>query len=454
MSSDIDAFVPGELLHQLDRDGRPARGATGSGGGDRAASRRPYPPAYTRRRAPGRRSTGGRRGNRHIVKAVLLRRESVLPESDHRVRERHPAPTDGARLRTPSGDSDAAAGEVYVGAAQLSKLACAKARALEDSAMGGEPVEDRLERRRSSLDLLLRHVRDVVIAVRCRVGRDAGVVQVLPHHREVLTHGGAGRAAGGRRSGLLRLDPSADVARCDLLPDHRPKLPEAGNRLAAPPAQCVPDALTQALVVLATSTASADRAWAQLRLGEALALMPKDVGAKAGTVRVLRGTGDRARTVGLDPGAMAVLERWLDKPRRANASSRCRRSCAVRRPHACRVVRLSDRRPLGERLEDSIPACFWRRTGAVHEDRSDPQSATWPAKRRQAPSRAPTTTACSPSSRRRLRTAARTGQVDQAAGSVRPAVSLRSQRNALPTPRHCGQTSPEKHPWTISPFGR
>jgi len=50
-----------------------------------------------------------------------------------------------------------------------------------------------------------------------------------------------------------------------------------------------------------------------LRVGEALALRPKDLDRQAGTVRVLHGKGDRARTVGLDPQAFAVLERWLDK---------------------------------------------------------------------------------------------------------------------------------------------
>src|SRR5262245_12411027 len=52
---------------------------------------------------------------------------------------------------------------------------------------------------------------------------------------------------------------------------------------------------------------------AGLRVAEALALYPKDVDAAAGTVRVLRGKGDRARTVALDPEAFALLERWMDK---------------------------------------------------------------------------------------------------------------------------------------------
>ena len=51
---------------------------------------------------------------------------------------------------------------------------------------------------------------------------------------------------------------------------------------------------------------------AGLRCAEALALMPKDIDRDAGTVRVLHGKGDKARTVGMDPEAFALLERWLD----------------------------------------------------------------------------------------------------------------------------------------------
>lgn len=49
-----------------------------------------------------------------------------------------------------------------------------------------------------------------------------------------------------------------------------------------------------------------------LRISEALALMPKDLDRDAGTVRILHAKGDRSRTVGLDPGAFAMIERWLD----------------------------------------------------------------------------------------------------------------------------------------------
>jgi site-specific recombinase XerD len=51
---------------------------------------------------------------------------------------------------------------------------------------------------------------------------------------------------------------------------------------------------------------------AGLRIAEALALRVIDVDRDAGTICVLHGKGRKARTVGIDPGAMAMVERWLD----------------------------------------------------------------------------------------------------------------------------------------------
>jgi len=51
---------------------------------------------------------------------------------------------------------------------------------------------------------------------------------------------------------------------------------------------------------------------AGLRINEALSLYPKDLDLADGSVRVLHGKGGRSRTVGLDPGAAAVIERWLE----------------------------------------------------------------------------------------------------------------------------------------------
>lgn len=53
----------------------------------------------------------------------------------------------------------------------------------------------------------------------------------------------------------------------------------------------------------------------QLRISEALALKPKDLDTKRGMVRIMHGKGDKARTVGLDAGAWAIVQRWIDKRR-------------------------------------------------------------------------------------------------------------------------------------------
>ena len=52
-----------------------------------------------------------------------------------------------------------------------------------------------------------------------------------------------------------------------------------------------------------------------LRIGEALALKPKDLDIDQGTVRVLRGKRKKSRLVGLDIGALEVVQRWLDRRR-------------------------------------------------------------------------------------------------------------------------------------------
>jgi len=52
---------------------------------------------------------------------------------------------------------------------------------------------------------------------------------------------------------------------------------------------------------------------AGLRVSEALAIMPKDLDAANSTIRVLHGKGDKARVVGLDAGAWAILQLWLDR---------------------------------------------------------------------------------------------------------------------------------------------
>ncbi len=58
-----------------------------------------------------------------------------------------------------------------------------------------------------------------------------------------------------------------------------------------------------------------------LRIGEALALYRKDLDPEGGTIRVLRGKGGKSRTVGLDPGAFAMIERWIERRRDAGVGS-------------------------------------------------------------------------------------------------------------------------------------
>jgi site-specific recombinase XerD len=82
-----------------------------------------------------------------------------------------------------------------------------------------------------------------------------------------------------------------------------------------------------------------------LRISEALALYPKDVDQVAGTVTVLHGKGDQRRTVGMDPAAFALVERWLDKRRAVGIGPRRPLFCTLegRRLDASYVRRLLPR---------------------------------------------------------------------------------------------------------------
>ena len=50
-----------------------------------------------------------------------------------------------------------------------------------------------------------------------------------------------------------------------------------------------------------------------LRISEALALRPCDVDLERGAIRVLRGKGGRARTVGIDRLGFEALRKWIDE---------------------------------------------------------------------------------------------------------------------------------------------
>ena len=61
---------------------------------------------------------------------------------------------------------------------------------------------------------------------------------------------------------------------------------------------------------------------AGLRLGETLALKPKDIDPDRGTITVLHGKGDRRRVVGVDPGAMAIIMRWVERRQQLGVNGR------------------------------------------------------------------------------------------------------------------------------------
>jgi len=67
-----------------------------------------------------------------------------------------------------------------------------------------------------------------------------------------------------------------------------------------------------------------------LRVSEALAVMPKDLNPTNGTIRVLHGKGDHDRVVGLDTGAWAILQLWLDRRAAAGINGRAPVFCTLK----------------------------------------------------------------------------------------------------------------------------
>lgn len=66
-----------------------------------------------------------------------------------------------------------------------------------------------------------------------------------------------------------------------------------------------------------------------LRVGEALALEPRDVDIDSGTLRIRHGKGDRSRTVGLDTAASGLLARWLDRRKALGHGGRRKLFCTL-----------------------------------------------------------------------------------------------------------------------------
>lgn len=99
------------------------------------------------------------------------------------------------------------------------------------------------------------------------------------------------------------------MARSERGPYKRPVEPLTSGEIAALLRQCSATAPTgvrnRALITVMYRTG--------LRISEALDLRPADVNPERGTIRVLHGKGDAARTVGMDDGGMALVQRWMDR---------------------------------------------------------------------------------------------------------------------------------------------
>jgi site-specific recombinase XerD len=66
-----------------------------------------------------------------------------------------------------------------------------------------------------------------------------------------------------------------------------------------------------------------------LRLGEILALKPKEIDIGSGTLVVQRGKGGKRRVVGLDAGTAALVQRWLDLRRKREINGRAAVFCTL-----------------------------------------------------------------------------------------------------------------------------
>jgi site-specific recombinase XerD len=66
-----------------------------------------------------------------------------------------------------------------------------------------------------------------------------------------------------------------------------------------------------------------------LRVGEVLALRPKDVGIGDGVLTVQHGKGDKLRRVGIDTGTVALLGRWLETRSKRGINGRAPVFCTL-----------------------------------------------------------------------------------------------------------------------------
>lgn len=128
---------------------------------------------------------------------------------------------------------------------------------------------------------------------------------------------------GGDRITLLALSVTIDA--------ERPKLPSTTQTSRKRPPEVLTGAELRRLIEACSARAPTgirNRAllavlWrCGLRVSEALNLFPRDVDLAAATLRIRHGKGDRSRTVGIDPGTQAMLERWVTKRKTLGATAR------------------------------------------------------------------------------------------------------------------------------------
>jgi integrase/recombinase XerD len=97
---------------------------------------------------------------------------------------------------------------------------------------------------------------------------------------------------------------------------------------------------------------------AGLRCSEALSLRPVDVDFGRGSIRVLHGKGRKARTVGIDDTALAVLAVWIERRQLAGIPGDLLFPTLVRRPGSAMssryvravVGRLAEKAGIGHRV--------------------------------------------------------------------------------------------------------
>lgn len=66
-----------------------------------------------------------------------------------------------------------------------------------------------------------------------------------------------------------------------------------------------------------------------LRIGEVLALRPKDIDLESGMIVVQHGKGDKRRVVGIDVGTTALLARWLEVRKKSRIDGRAAVFCTL-----------------------------------------------------------------------------------------------------------------------------